>query len=156
MRLLLFSFFVSFTALSMAQNFHDKYEISEFINGTDFTIKRKAFKELKNHLEKHNYKFDSGFRKEYHNELQNYPYALKAFCKYRRKKISFYVVNTVIGLMIGGVTSAINFGDSGTFVLGTSFGWFGGLPLTSILNSSSKSNFIESLIIYNSAYKKSS
>jgi hypothetical protein len=152
-KVLLFYFFVSLTAFSIAQNFHEKYEISEFINGTDFTIKRKAFKEFKNHLGEHNYKFDSDFRKEYHNELQNYPYALKAFRKYRRKKISFYVVNTGIGIMIGGVTSAINYGDSGTFVLGTAVGWLGVLPITSILNSSSKSNFIESLIIYNSAYK---
>ena len=152
-RVLLFYFFVGFSVFSMAQNFHEKYEISEFITGTDFTIKRKAFKEFKNHLDEHNYKFDSDFRKEYHNELQNYPYALKAFRKYRRKKISFYVVNTGIGIMIGGVTSAINYGDSGTFVLGTAIGWLGVLPITSILNSSSKSNFIESLIIYNSAYK---
>ena len=152
-RVLLFSLIVFFSIGVSAQSFHEKYQISEFINGIDFTVKRKAFKEFKNHLEKHNYQFDSDFRKEYHNELQNYPYALEAFRKYRRKKISFYIVNTGIGLMIGGVTSAINYGDSGTFVVGTAIGWLGARPLTSILNSSSKSNFVESLIIYNSAYK---
>ena len=47
-RVLLFSFFMAFSFGFSGQNFHEKYEISEFINGTDFTIKRKAFKEFKN------------------------------------------------------------------------------------------------------------
>ena len=46
--------------------------------------------------------------------------------------ISIFLVNTGIGLMIGGVTSAINYGDSGTFVVGTAIGWLGALPLTNI------------------------
>lgn len=144
-RVLLFSFFVSFTALSIAQNFHEKYEISEFINGTDFTIKRKAFRVFKNHLEKRNYKFDSGFRKEYKEELQGHPLALHIFKKYKRKSVSAYVINVTSALLVGAALSIFDH-----FLVGFITGLIGTQLYTFPFHISAKVNFIESLLIYDS------
>ena len=58
------------------------------------------------------------------------------------------------GLMMGGTISAINFGDSGYFVIGFATGLFGALPFTSILNHFGKKNFIDSLLLYHSEVER--
>ena len=148
-RTLLISFFIAFSFGMNSQGFYEKYDIAGFVSRSDLTVKKKSFRNFKTHLKSMNYKFDYKFRKEYRNELQNYPDALHAFNGYRRKKISTYVIYGTTSLMIGGVTSAINFGDFATFALGCAIGWVGALPFTSILNSLGKTNFMDSLIIYN-------
>ena len=145
MRLLLFSFFVAFSFGFSAQNFHEKYEISEFINGTDFTIKRKAFKEFKNHLEKHNYQFDSDLRKEYKVELQSYPLALHIFKKYKRKRVSAYVFNVSSAFLVGAALSIFDH-----FLAGFTGGLIGTQLYTFPFHISAKVNFIESLLLYDS------
>ena len=154
MKILLLPFFAIFSLGLTGQDFYEKYDISGFMSQSNLTVEKRAFKNFKSHLKSLNYRFNSNFRKEYRNELLNYPDASRAFNKYRRKKISTYVIYGTTSLMIGGVTSAINYGDFATFALGSAIGWVGGLPFTSILNSSGKTNFINSLMIYNSEYEK--
>jgi len=144
---LLFTFiFVS--SLTFAQDFQEKYYISGFLSKTNSMKNSKKFKEFKAHLKNLNFKFDYNFRKEYKRELANYPEALDLFNKYRRKKISTYFIYGFTGLMMGGVISAINFGDSGYFVIGFATGLVGALPFTSILNNFGGENFIDSLLLY--------
>ena len=54
-RVLLFSFFIGFTALSMAQNFHEKYDVGGFFEIADFTEPKTTFKKFKAHLESVSY-----------------------------------------------------------------------------------------------------
>ena len=147
---LLFAF-IFISTFSFGQSFKEKYNISGFLNKThSMENNRKKFKEFKAHLQNLNLKFDYNFRKEYKRELANYPEALDLFKKYRRKKVSTYFIHGLTGLMMGGVMSAITFGDSGFFVIGFASGLIGPLPYTSVLNYFGKENFMDSLLLYHS------
>ena len=157
MTIKLFFAFIFISSLTFAQYFQEKYDISGFLNKThSMENNRKKFKEFKAHLQKLNFKFDYNFRKEYKQELANYPEALGLFNKYRRKKVSTYFIHGLTGFMIGGVISAINFGDSGYFVIGFATGLVGSLPYTSVLNYFGKKNFIDSLLLYHTEFEKKS
>ena len=155
MRILLAFIFIS--SLTFAQGFQEKYDISGFLSKThSIENNRKKFKEFKAHLQNLNFKFDYNFRKEYRLELANYPEALNLFNKYRRTKISTYFIQGLTGLMMGGLMSAITFGDSGYFVIGFATGIVGVLPWTSILNYFGKENFMDSLLLYHTEVEKKS
>lgn len=151
---LLFAF-IFISAFSFGQSFEEKYDISGFVSKShSIENNRKKFKEFKAHLQNLNFKFDYNFRKEYKRELANYPEALDLFKKYHRKKISTYFIYGFTGLMMGGVISAINFGDSGAFAIGFATGLIGALPYTSVLNYFGKENFMDSLLLYHAEVEK--
>ena len=129
--------------------FDTKYRISEFMSGPHSTQKLKMFKEFKNHLEKHNYHFDRKFREEYESELSNYPLALHFLKKYKRKRVSAYVINISSALLMGVALIPLD-----QFFVGFIGGLVGTQLYTFPLHLFSKVNFSESLLIYYSEIKK--
>ena len=83
-RVLLFSFFVSSTAFSIAQNFHEKYDIDGFMEIADYTEPKSTFKKFKAHLESQGVLFDNRFREEFENELVNYSEAMNFYNRYKK------------------------------------------------------------------------
>ncbi|MGB1453576.1 MAG: hypothetical protein ACPG7H_08325 [Crocinitomicaceae bacterium] len=161
MRVLLFSFFVSFTTLSIAQNFHEKYDIDGFIEIADYTELKSTFKEFKTHLESQGVRFDKLFRQEYESELVNYPGAMVFYEKYNRERIIGYAVIglgvPVISLAMGAAIYAVTLGSE-------SAGVISGVLTAALLTPSlmgpvmkgANTRFLDSLLIYHTAYSKRS
>ena len=158
-RVLLFSFFIGFTALSMAQNFHEKYDIDGFFEIADFTEPKTTFKKFKAHLESQGVRFDKLFRQEYEAELVNYPGAMLFYEKFKRERINGYTLIglgvPVISLAMGGAIYAVTLGSE-------SAGVISGVLTAALLTPSimgpvmkgANTRFLDSLLIYHSAFKK--
>ena len=157
-RVLLFSFFIGFTALSMAQNFHEKYDIDGFMEIADYTESKSTFKKFKAHLESQGVRFDKLFRQEYESELVNYPGAMVFYEKYKRERIIGYTLIglgvPVISLAMGGAIYAVTLGSE-------SAGVISGVLTAALLTPSimgpvmkgANTRFLDSLLIYHSAFK---
>ena len=161
MRLLLLSFYVAFSFGLSAQNFNEKYDIDGFIEIADYTELKSTFKEFKAHLESQGVRFDKLFRQEYESELVNYPGAMVFYEKYKRERIIGYAVIglgvPVISLAMGGAIYAVTLGSE-------SAGVISGVLTAALLTPSlmgpvmkgANTRFLDSLLIYHTAYIKRS
>ena len=73
-------------ALSMAQNFHEKYDIDGFMEIADYTEPKSTFKNFKAHLESQGVRFDNVFRDEFEGALSNNPDAMAIYKMYHNAR----------------------------------------------------------------------
>ena len=158
-RVLLFSLFVFFSTGASAQSFHEKYDIDGFMEIADYTEPKSTFKKFKAHLESQGVRYDKLFRQEYEAELVNYPGAMVFYEKYKRERINGYILIGLgvpaISLVMGGAIYAVTLGSE-------SAGVISGVLTAAILTPSligpvmkgANTRFLDSLLIYHSAFKK--
>ena len=158
-RVLLFSFFVGFSAFSMAQNFHEKYDIDGFMVMADYTEPKSTFKKFKAHLESQGIRFDKLFRQEYEAELVNYPGAMLFYEKYKRERINGYILIglgvPVLSLTMAGAIYVITlFSESAAVSAGVLTAAILTPSLMGPVMKGANTRFLDSLLIYHSAFKK--
>ena len=157
-RVFLFSFFVCFTALSMAQNFHEKYDIDGFFENADFTEPKKTFKRFKAQLESQNVRFDKGFRDEFEGALVNNLDAMAIYKMYknaRSARITAGVIQIPIWIILGVPTYILGewFDTPAVIPIYAVLGGAATLPLF-IPNRFEVLTFLDVLLIYHSSFKK--
>ena len=158
-RVLLFSLFVFFSIGVSAQNFHEKYDIDGFFEIADFTEPKKTFKKFKAHLESQGVRYDKLFRQEYEAELVNYPGAMVFYEKYKRERINGYILLglgvPVISLAMGGAIYVITlFSESAAVSAGVLTAAILTPSLMGPVMKGANTRFLDSLLIYHSAFKK--
>lgn len=156
-RVLLFSLFVFFSIGLNAQNFHQKYDIDGFMEIADYTEPKPTFKKFKAHLESQGVRFDKLFRQEYEAELENYPDALHFYQRYNKAK-SIRLLRAVavpIYSLAAGVTFFILTWGSESAAISAAFTTaIVTTPLVFLRSKSETFKFLDSLLIYHTAYKK--
>ena len=158
MRLLLFSFFVSFTTLSMAQNFHQKYDIDGFMEIADYTEPKSTFKKFKTHLESQDIQFDNRFRDEFEGALSNNPDAMAIYKMYHNARSS-RLISGAIGIpaswiLCGGIIYIGVLLDAPVVIpIFTALAGAVTLPVF-IPSRFEVFKFLDALLIYHSSFKK--
>ena len=158
MRVLLFSFFVGFSAFSMAQNFHAKYDIDGFFEIADFTDPKKTFKKFKAHLESRDIQFDNRFRDEFEGALANNPDAMAIYKMYKKQR----AVRLIAGRIL--IPTACIFLGGATYI-GVVWEAPAVIPIFTVLagvvtlpafipNRFEVISLLDALLIYHSAFKK--
>ena len=159
MRLLLLSFYFVFSFGLNAQNFHEKYDIDGFMEIADNREPKKTFKKFKAHLESQGVRFDKLFRQEYEAELVNYPGAMLFYEKYKRERINGYILLSlgvpVLSLAMGGAIYVITlFSESAAVSAGVLTAALLTPSLMGPVMKGANTRFLDSLLIYHSAFKK--
>lgn len=159
MRLFLFSFFVAFSFGLSAQNFHEKYDIDGFMEIADYTEPKSTFKKFKAHIESQGVRYDKLFRQEYEAELVNYPGAMLFYEKYKRERINGYILLglgvPVLSLTMAGAIYVITlFSESAAVSAGVLTAAILTPSLMGPVMKGANTRFLDSLLIYHSAFKK--
>ena len=157
-RVFLFSFFVCFTALSMAQNFHEKYDIDGFMEIADYTEPKSTFKNFKAHLESQGVRFDNVFRDEFEGALSNNPDAMAIYKMYHNAR-SIRLISGAIGIpaswiLCGGIIYIGVLLDAPVVIpIFTALAGAATLPFF-MPNRFEVLPFLDALLIYHSSFKK--